>query len=101
VLVALSRAYDVPTLDQLLFLNKPEVQDLRVSGDGVLPFARLVGGELATFKLEVENGILRQYSVGLTQKGKQLVSAWQSGDPDAVNKVLGAGLGSQGRANRA
>lgn len=96
VLVSLSRAYDVPTLDQLLFLNKSEVQALRISGDGVLPFARLIGGDLATFKLEMENGILRQYSVGLTQKGKQLVSAWQSGDPDAVNKVLGTGLGSQG-----
>src|SRR5205807_407372 len=56
LLVSLTRAFDVFALDQLLFLNKPEVNDLRVSGDGVLGFARLVSAGLATFQLVLQNG---------------------------------------------
>ena len=89
VLVSLTRAFDIMTLDQLLFLNKPEIKTLHVSGDGILTFARLIAAGLASFKLEQQNGPLRLYSVDLTNSGKQLVSAWARGDRAAVNKVFG------------
>jgi len=88
LLVSLTRAFDVFALDQLLFLNKPEVNDLRVSGDGVLGFARLVSAGLATFQLVLQNGPMFIYSIGLTPPGNQLVSAWLSGNRAAVEKVL-------------
>lgn len=88
ILVSLTRAFDQFALDQLLFLNKPEAASLRISGDGVLPFARLVAAGLAAFELEMQNGPLLLYSVHLTGTGKQLVTAWSSGDRDAVRKVL-------------
>jgi len=90
LLVSLTRAFDVFALDQLLFLEKPAIAKLRVSGDGVLEFARLIGAGLATFELESQNGPLLLYSVNLTTSGKQLVSAWCSGNREAVKKVLGA-----------
>jgi hypothetical protein len=77
-------------LDQLLFLSKPETSDLRVSGDGVLSFARLIAAGLSTFEVKIQNGPLLLYSVGLTESGKRLVSAWSSGKREAVKKVLGA-----------
>ncbi len=89
VLVSLSHAFDFAALDQLLFLNKPEIQNLRVSGDGVLQFSRLIAAGLATFQLVLANGPLLLYAVGLTQRGEALVNAWSSGDRQAVAKVLG------------
>lgn len=88
VLVSLTKAFDVFALDQLLFLDKPETVNLRVSGDGVLSFARLIAAGLATFELKSQNGPLLIYSVNLTPSGKQLVSAWSSGNREAVKKVL-------------
>jgi len=92
VLVSLTRAFDVVALDQLLFLSKPATTNLRVSGDGVLAFARLVAANLATFDLKVQNGPLLLYSVYLTSTGEQLVSAWSSGNRQSVRKVL-SGVG--------
>jgi hypothetical protein len=89
LLVSLTRAFDVFALDQLQFLNKSAAKRLMVSGDGVLPFARLIAAGLATFQLEVQNGPLLLYSVRLTTSGNQLVSAWSSGDRAALGKVLG------------
>jgi hypothetical protein len=88
VLVSLTRAFDVFALDQLLFLRKPGIVNLSVSGDGVLQFARLIAAGLATFKIKSHNGPLVFYSVNLTASGKQLVSAWSSGNREAVKKVL-------------
>lgn len=90
LLISLTRAFDVITLDQLLFLNKAEVDDLRVSGDGVLGFARLISAGLATFRKDLQNGPLIIYSISLTATGKQLVSAWLSGNREAVQKTIGA-----------
>lgn len=89
LLVSLTRAFDVATLDQLLFLNKTQGNNLRVSGDGVLSFARLVAAGYADFKLQVQNGPILLYTIRLTHLGKRLVSAWSSGDREAVKKVLG------------
>lgn len=88
VLVSLTRAFDVFALDQLLLLSKPEVANLRVSGDGVLSFARLIAAGLATFELKIQNGPLLLYSLNLTTSGTHLVSAWSSGNREAVKKVL-------------
>ena len=92
VLVSLTRAFDVEAIDQLKFLSKPEVDELRVDGSGVLSFARLIGAGLATFKLTLQNGPLFNYSISLTPTGKQLVSAWASGDRAAVKQALAGGL---------
>jgi HNH endonuclease len=92
VLVSLTRAFDVVAIDQLKFLSKPEVDELRVTGDGVLGFTRLIGAGLATFELTAQNGPLFNYSVTLTPTGKQLFSAWVSGNRTAVELALGAGL---------
>ena len=93
VLVSLSHAFDFAALDQLLFLNKLETANLRVSGDGVLQFARLIAAGLATFKLFMQNGPILLYEVTLTDRGKALVDAWSRGDRQAVTGVLSGGVG--------
>jgi len=88
-LVSLSQAFDVFTVDNLLFLKSQDAKDLLISGDGVLHFARLVASGLAGFKKAQQNGPLVIYSVHLTPKGKGLVSAWVSGDWKSIEKALG------------
>jgi hypothetical protein len=90
MLVSLSSAYDTSTLDDLLFLSSAEVANLRVSGDGVLKFTRLIAGGLATFQLFMQNGPILLYTVSLTQRGQQLVNVWRGGDRAAVAAFLGA-----------
>jgi HNH endonuclease len=89
VLISLSQAFDLAALDQLLFLYRPEAANLRVSGDGVLQFSRLVAAGLATFQLVLANGPLLLYSVTLTPRGVLLISAWLRGDRKAVGEALG------------
>ncbi len=88
VLISLSQAFDLAALDQLLFLNKPEIDNLRVSGDGVLQFSRLIAAELAAFRLFMQNGPILLYEVALTDRGRALVGAWTRGDRQAVGNVL-------------
>ena len=88
VIVSLTRAFDVPTLDQLIFLQKTNNAELQVSGDGVLQFARIIGAGLAKFELTMTNGPLQLYGVELTPRGKSIIDAWCSGDRSAVEKVL-------------
>jgi hypothetical protein len=90
-LVSLTRAFDVATLDQLLFLNRPESNDLRVSGDGVLSFSRLVAAGYANFEEKMRNGPHLLYGISLTPLGKQLVSVWSSGDRKAAEELLSKG----------
>lgn len=89
ILVALSQAFDVMTVDNLLFLRSQDAKALLISGDGVLHFARLVASGLAGFKKTKQNGPLVIYSMHLTQKGTELVSAWASGDWKSIEKALG------------
>lgn len=89
LLVSLTKAFDVFALDQLLFLNNPKVGELRVSGDGVMTFGRLIAAGLAEFELHLQNGPLVLYNVKLTTVGKQLVAAWSKGDRAGVKTVLG------------
>jgi hypothetical protein len=92
LLVSLTRAFDTDTIDDLLFLASSEVSNLRVSGDGVLKFSRLIAAGLATFSLFMANGPLLLYQVGLTQKGADLINAWKSGDRKQVESALGPSL---------
>lgn len=89
MLVSLSHAFDTATIDDLLFLASPPAANLRVSGDGVLKFSRLVATGLATFAVFMQNGPLILYQVGLTPKGAQLVDAWRSGNRQTVARLLG------------
>lgn len=88
VLVSLNKAFDIATVDHLLFLNRPEAKSLRVSGDGVLQFSRLISAGLATFGVAMQNGPLILYWVTLTNKGKSLVEAWTSGNREAVARAM-------------
>jgi HNH endonuclease len=88
VLVSMIQAFDVATADHLLFLNRPEAKSLRVSGDGVLQFSRLISAGLATFGVAMQNGPLILYWVTLTNKGKSLVDAWTSGNREAVARAM-------------
>src|SRR5579864_6578813 len=88
VLVSLSQAFDGATVDYLVFLQRPEAKSLRVSGDGVLQFSRLISAGLATFGVAMQNGPLILYWVTLTSKGKSLVEAWTSGNGEAVSRAL-------------
>lgn len=90
MLVSLSHAFDQQTLDDLLFLATPVQVDLRVSGDGVLKFTRLIGSGLATYSMAFSDGMQIQYRVSLTRKGVNLVEAWRSGNRDQVSEVLGS-----------
>jgi len=89
MLISLSRAFDHSTLDDLLFLASPSVEALRVSGDGVLRFARLIGSGLACFEGNRRVGVSDHYKVALSEKGAHLVAAWQSGNREQVAALLG------------
>jgi len=89
MLVALSRAFDVEAIDKLLFLQAHKKDFLVVSGDGLLHFARLIAAGLATGDLKANNNWqVVTYAVNLTQKGRQLVSAWKAGDHVMLKETL-------------
>jgi len=90
-LVALSHAFDTDTIDALLFLHLSATSSLRISGDGVLRFLRLIASGLATFNLFMQNGPLLLYEVRLTNRGRMLVQAWKRGDRRAVEQVQASG----------
>ena len=49
---------------------------------------RLIGAELASFHLFMQNGPLMLYQVQLTPKGQMLVDAWFSGERSALEEAL-------------
>jgi hypothetical protein len=89
ILVSLTHAFDANAIDDLLFLRTPNIANLRVSGDGVLKFSRLIAAGLAQFNLMMQNGPLVIYQVSLTAKDSQLIDAWQAGNRNAVAVALG------------
>src|SRR5215204_1270528 len=90
MIVSLSQAFDTQSIDDLLFLANPHVAEhLQVSGDGVAKFSRLIGAGLATFDVFMMNGPIVLYRIGLTPKGAQMILAWQSGDREALAKMMG------------
>lgn len=98
MLVSLSQAFDVSTIDDLLFLEKLKPRELSISGDGVLKFSRLIAAGLAQFKQDihtfVSSGMQQQaqlvYEVELTRKGRMLLEVWKSGDRIRVESFLKA-----------
>ena len=92
-LMALNHAFDHEGVDNLLFLQRANEQaDLRVTGDGVLKFSRLIAAGLASYSLQIQNGPLFSYKVDLTPKGQLLLEAWKSGNTEKVREALTAPL---------
>ena len=89
MLVAINRAFDLESIDRLMFLEKQPKDYLIVQGDGVLHFDRLIAAGLATFeqKSNNENQIVT-YSVNISQKGRMLIAAWQSGDHTQIKQAV-------------
>ena len=91
MLVAISQAFDLDAIDRLLFLSMYPEDFLIVSGDGVLPFARLTAAGLTTVSMKANNmWELVTYAVNITEKGKLLIQAWRGGDRIRLVQTLGA-----------
>lgn len=90
LLVALTSAFDKETLDHLLFLDtQHDYQEaLRLSGDAVMQFSRLIGANLAEYYVADTAGNRFFYSVQLTDRGKLLLRSWKSGNVDALKAAL-------------
>jgi len=85
VLMALSSAFDIHTIDLLLFLVGVTRDALIVSGDGVLAFAGLAAAGYAEVRMTANNGkLLVNYAVNATPRGRLLVDAWKTGTPETV-----------------
>ena len=92
MLVAINRAFDLESIDRLMFLEKQPQDYLIVQGDGVLHFFdnwSISGQGLATFeqKSNNENQIVT-YSVNISQKGRMLIEAWRSGDHAQIKQAV-------------
>ena len=80
VLTALSSAFDIHTIDLLLFLVGVPRDALIVSGDGVLAFAGLAAAGYAEIQMTANNGkLLVNYVINATPRGRLLVDAWKTG----------------------
>lgn len=91
ILVSLTHAFDFTAIDDLLFLRIAEFDRHSVSGDGVLRLSRLIVSGLVFYRsIATMQGNHGLYSVQLTDKGKQLVDAWKSGNRRDVETVLGS-----------
>ena len=91
--MALGNAFDKSAIDQMLFLENAQSQDLAVSGDGVLEFTSLIGAGFATFGMKLRDPMkgIYLYSIRLTEKGSNLLEAWRSGNRTALNSTLETG----------
>lgn len=90
MLVAITRAFDLESIDRLLFLESCEKDFIVVSGDGLLHFGRLIAAGLATMERKANNNWqIVTYSVNISEKGRQLVDAWKHGDRARVQAALG------------
>src|SRR6266446_2932418 len=64
MLVAITRAFDLESIDKLFFLNQCDKDFLIVSGDGLLHFARLVAAGMANVAMKANNNFqIVTYSV--------------------------------------
>lgn len=95
VLVSLSAAFDIETVDLMLFLYKMK-DDRRflIRQGALLRFARLIGNDLAIIEWTqdtINNIQFNGYRVSLSQKGQHLIEAWRKGDRDAVAEAMSPG----------
>jgi HNH endonuclease len=89
MLVAISRAFDLEAVDRLLFLSMCPKDYLVLSGDGLLHFARLIAGGLAWAEQKSNNNWeLVTYAVNISDKGQQLIHAWNLGDRTMLAQAL-------------
>ncbi|MDB4909152.1 MAG: endonuclease [Gemmatimonadetes bacterium] len=92
MLTAITRAFDHEAVDRLLFLENLSEDFLVVSGDGLLHFDRLIAGGLASATLKANNNWqLVTYAINISPKGRQLISAWRSGDRSQLLAAISAG----------
>ena len=100
MLVALSRGFDLEAVDRLLFLLMCEKDFLVVSGDGLVRFSRLIAAGLASADQKANNNwLIVSYAINISEKGKQIIEAWKSGDRLRLKQTLGGpvpGLGADG-----
>lgn len=91
MLIAITRAFDVESIDRLLFLESCANDFLVVSGDGLLHFDRLIAAGLAVVQLKSNNNWqIVTYSVNLSVRGRQMITAWRAGDRSQLTTVLSA-----------
>jgi hypothetical protein len=89
MLIAIGRAFDVQTIDKLMFLDSITKDELIVSGDGLLHFDRVIAAKLATFEQKANNNYqLVTYAVNISEKGKMMILAWKNGRLDDIGKSL-------------
>jgi hypothetical protein len=90
MLVALSRAFDLEAVDRLLFLQMFEKDFVVVSGDGLVRFSRLIAAGLASAEQKANNNwLIVSYAINISEKGKQIIEAWKSGDRLRLKQTLG------------
>jgi hypothetical protein len=91
MLTAITRAFDVESVDRLLFLESCATDFLIVSGDGLLHFGRLIAAGLAVAAQKTNNNWqIVTYAINISAKGRQLVDAWRSGDRTRLRAAIGA-----------
>ena len=89
MLIAIGRAFDVQTIDKLIFLDSLKTDFLIVSGDGLLHFDRVIAAGFATVEQKANNNFqLVSYAVNISDKGRMMVSAWKEGKISELKKVL-------------
>ena len=100
MLVALSRAFDLESVDRLLFLLRCEKDFVVVSGDGLVAFSRLIAAGLASMERKANNNWqIVSYAINISEKGKQIIEAWKSGNRLRLKQTLGGpvpGLDAKG-----
>jgi HNH endonuclease len=107
LLHALNHAFNKESMDLLLYLSHPGIENIWYTGDGFLKFAGLVAAglvEVAEFQFSV--GVRYGYSsaptsppttavrVKLSDKGKLLVDSWLKGDEAQYKAALAKGPAS-------
>ena len=101
VLISLSFAFDLETVDLMLFLHHMRDEErFLIKPDAILPFARLIGNGLASLEWQqsvVSDALYSGYRVGLSARGQLLIEAWLAGDREAVKDAL---VFSQNRSSR-
>lgn len=90
MIVAISRAFDVDSVDRLLFLESCERDFLIVSGDGLLHFSRLLAAGLAVAEQKSNNNWqIVTYAVNISERGRHITKAWKAGDRTKLQQLVG------------
>jgi hypothetical protein len=72
-----------------------------VSGDGLVRFSRLIAAGLASADQKANNNwLIVSYAINISEKGKQIIEAWKSGDRLRLKQTLGGSVPGLGAASR-